>query len=109
MWNPDILCLSSIDQMPQYPTAIFAMGIHLLFAVFAFAARRDARNYDPLTLLEVADGIANFLNDADAFVAQYSAIRHGGNIALEDVKIRPANRRLCDSDDRIGRPRDLRH
>src|SRR5690606_23900139 len=102
MGNAHVFGLGAVDQVAEDPAAVFAVRVHLLLAVFALAAGRDARDQHPVALLEVADAFAHFLDDADAFMAQNAPGLHRGYVALEDVQVGAADGGAGDAHDRIG-------
>ena len=53
-------------------------------------------------------GRSDFLDDADAFVAQNATRLTGRDVALEDVQVGSADRRLGDFDDRVRGRLDVR-
>ena len=58
--------------------------------------------------LKVGDGRPDLVDDADALVAENAAGLAGRHVALEDMQIGAADRRLDDLDDRVGGRRDFR-
>ena len=106
--NADELRLRAVDRVAEDPAAGRAMGIHLLAAIFALAAGGDAGDQHVVAGLEGRDGRPDRLDDADALVAEDAARLAGGHVALEDVQVGAADRRLGDLDDRVGGRRDFR-
>ena len=61
------------------------MGIHLLAAETAFATTGDAGDHHLVSLVEVRDGGANFVDHADTLVAQNAAFSDGGHVSFQNV------------------------
>jgi hypothetical protein len=80
--NADIFSLRAINQVPQNPSAVFAVSIHLLFAILTFSARSNARDQYMVALFKIADCGPDFLDNAHAFVAKDPAISYLGHIAF---------------------------
>ena len=77
------------------------MGVHALEAVAALPAGRDARDDDAIPDGDLGHSLTDLGHDADPFVTEDASVLHGGNVPLEDVQIRPADRRRLDLDDRV--------
>lgn len=58
-------------------------------------------DHDAVALLEVAHGLADFLDDADAFVAEHGAGLHAGDRAAHEVQIGAADGGRGDADDGV--------
>jgi hypothetical protein len=71
--NADELGLRAVDRVAEDPAAGRAMRVHLLAAIFAFAAGADAGDQHPVARLERRDGRADLVDDADAFVTENAA------------------------------------
>src|SRR5262245_42703218 len=80
-----------------------AQAVVALAAEAAPAARRDARHEHAVAFLQGRDGRPRLDDRADSLVAEHRARPHLGHIALEDVQVRPADRRAVDADDRVRR------
>ena len=106
--NADELGLGAVDGVAEDPAAGGAMRVHLLPAIFAFAAGADAGDQDTVSRLECRDGCSDLVDDADAFVAENAAGLAGRHVALEDVQVGAADRRFSDLDDRVRRCRNFR-
>ena len=71
---------------------VVAGGPQLFSAELAVATGDGEGNNDPVAAAEVRDFFTRFLGDADEFVSQDVAFFHGGNEAIEQMQVRPANR-----------------
>ena len=107
MRDPDEFRLRAVDLVAENPSAGDAMGIHELAAVHALSACADARNQDAFTWLERRDACADLIDYPGTFMAEHAAGLTGRDIALENMQIRAANRRLTDLDDGVGGRLDL--
>ena len=81
-------------RVAEDPAAGRAMRIHLLAAIVAFAAGADAGDQNPVARLERRDGRPDLVDDADALMAQNAAGLASRDVALEDMQIGAADRRL---------------
>ena len=102
MRDPDEFGLRAVDLVAENPSAAHAMGIHLLAAIFALPTRADARDQDALSRLERGHAWAYLVDDARAFMAENAPRLAGCDVALENVQVRAADRRLVDLDDGVG-------
>lgn len=94
MRDADVFGLHAIDHVTQDPPAVAAMGVKLLLAVVARAARSDAGNQDLVAFLELRDTLAHFLDDAYPFMAQDAPVGDLWILAFVDAEIRAADRGL---------------
>ena len=102
--HPRELRLEPIDQVTEDPAAATgAEAVAALLAESAATAGRDAGNEHAIAGLERGDGVADLDDCADGLVAEDSARLDRGDVALENVKVGPADRRGVDPDDRVGR------
>ena len=108
MGDADIFGLGAVDDMAEDPASGRAMRVHAATAVFAFSARRDAGDQNPVAGLEGCDPGSDRFDDADAFVAQNAARCTGRHVTFQDMKVGPADGCLHDLHDRIARGLDLR-
>src|SRR5690606_3128843 len=99
--------LGAVDLVAENPSAGRAMRIHPAAAIVAATAGRDARDQDAIAGPERAHAAADGFDDADTLVAENPAGRAGRHVALEDVKIGPADRGAGHADDRIACVRKL--
>ena len=95
--------LRAVDGVPEDPPAVSTMRVHLLPAEIASSARGDAGDQDPVTGAKGRHPGPDLGHHADALVTEDAALRHRRHIALQDVKVRSANRGGRDADNRIGR------
>src|SRR5690554_4926965 len=103
MGNAHILRLGTIAQVAETPTAVLAMGVHLLLAVLTLATGSHTGNDDLVAFLEVAHPLPDFLHNPYPFMAQHPTFGHCRYVALEDVQIGAADGGFGDFDDGIGR------
>src|SRR5690554_3755587 len=89
MGDAYILGLGAIDQMPQNPAAVPAMGIDAALAVVATAAGGDAGNQHLIANFDVGYTVTNFFNHSHAFVAESTAFRDRWHIAFQNVEVVP--------------------
>ena len=82
---------------------VVAGGPELLLAEEAVAAGDGERNDDAVAALEIGHFLADFLDDAHEFVAEDVARFHGGDEAVEEMKVRSADRGAGDFDDGVVR------
>ena len=108
MRNAHVLGLGAVDQIAQDPAAVATVGVHGLLAEVAAEAGGDAGDDDLLADLELRDGRAHLIDDPDALVPENAPVGHGGQVALENVQVGPADRRGGDADDRVRRLLDRR-
>src|SRR5208337_1602417 len=91
MGSANIFGLGAVDLVAENPAARGAVGIHAAAAIFAFAARRYARNQHPVSGPEGGHPRANGVDHADALMAEDPPRRTGGDIALQNVQIGAAD------------------
>jgi hypothetical protein len=77
-------------------------------AVGAVPAGDRGRDDHAVALAEVADALADLLDDADALVAEDRAALHAGQGAADQVQVGAADGAGGDADDGVGRVLDLR-
>ena len=70
MRDAHVFSLSAVDLVPEDPpSAIFAMRIHSLLTIRAFAAGGDAGNENVIAHLEARDAAPDFVDYSDAFMS----------------------------------------
>ena len=106
--NADIFGLGAIDLVAENPTAVDAMRVHSASAIVAFSARGDAGNDHAIAGMKPGDRRADFLDHSYAFMTQDATWRAGRHVAIENVQIGSADRRLDNLDDGIRRRGDFR-
>src|SRR5690606_6871778 len=99
--NADVLGLSAVNQVAQDPAAVAAVRVHADLAVVAAAARGNAGDEHPVARLEVGYGLADFFDDADAFMPEGAPIRHRRHVTRQNVQIGAANGGVRDANDGI--------
>jgi hypothetical protein len=99
--------LRPVDPVAEYPSTVHTMGVHAAPAVVAGPAGGNTGDDDAVAWFECGDGGADLVDDANALMAKNAARRAGRNIAFQDMEVSPADRRLCELDDRVGRSRNL--
>src|SRR5690554_1635931 len=97
MGDAYILGLGAIDQMPQNPAAIPAMGIDAALTVVATPAGGDAGNQHLVANLDVTYAVTHFFDHSDAFVAESATFRDRWHIAFQNVQVGAANGGMGDA------------
>ena len=101
--NAHVLGLRPVDLVTEDPTAATqALSVAAFAAVTAGAAGGDARDEHAVADLHVLHARADGLDRTDRLVAEDPAVGHGGDIALQDVKVGAADGDGIDTDDRVG-------
>jgi hypothetical protein len=77
--------------------------IHASSAKITFQTGSDTRDDDLVSYVKLRNALSGLLNDTDAFVAKNATLGYRREIALQDVKIGPADGGSCNSYDRIPR------
>ncbi|EER43888.1 predicted protein [Histoplasma capsulatum H143] len=98
--------LRAVDLVAQHPPARDAVRGHPLPAKATNAAGRNARDEHGVARHEALDTRADFVDHADAFMAQHTAWRGGLHVALDDVQIRAADSGVLEFDDCVRRRLD---
>src|SRR5204862_3220689 len=80
-----------------------AKAVAALLAERTATARRNAGDEDAIARLESRHSLAGLDDRADGLVAEDRARLYLRDIALQDVKVGPADRRGVDSNDGVGR------
>ena len=101
MRRAHVLGLGAIDRVAENPSARPAVRIHARSTQITDPARADARDQHPVASVKRRHERTHGLDDADAFVPENSAGRDRWDVALQDVKVRAADRRRRDPDHRI--------
>ena len=108
--HPDILGLGAVDEVAEDPAATTeALAVATLAAEPAGAARRDARDEDPVPDLDPTSPRADLLDRADGLVAEDPTRRHRRDVALQDVQIGATDRDRVDPHDGVGVGLEHRH
>ena len=103
------LGLQPVDEVAEDPaSAAGAEPVAAFLAEAAPPAGRDAGDEHAVSRLERRHGASGLDDRADGLVAEDRAGLHLGDVALEDVEVRPADRRGVDPHDRVRRLLDCR-
>ena len=103
------LRLEAVDQMPEDPAAAAdAEAVLGLLAEAAAPAGGDARDEDAVADGDGGDGRADLDDGADGLVSEDRPGLHRGDVALQDVEVRAADRRCVDPYDGVRRVDDGR-
>ena len=98
--HADVLGLGAVDLVTEDPAAAAeALAVAALPAVAAGPACGDARDEHAVADLDVLHSGAYGFDGADGFVAEDAPVGDGGDVALEDVEVGPADRHRVDSYD----------
>ena len=94
-----MLGLRTVHEVAQDPTApVEALAVQAPLAVRAPPARGDARDQDPVTFLYLPHRRSGLHDRPDRLMAQGTSLLDRGDVALEYVQVRPADRRGVDPD-----------
>src|SRR5690606_41667686 len=102
MGDAYILGLGAIDQMPQNPAAIPAMGIDAALTVVATPAGGGAGNQHLVANLDVTYAVTHFFDHSAAFVAESATFRDSWHIAFQNVQVGAATGGMGDAQYAFG-------
>ncbi len=95
--------LGAVDEVPQDPpTAIEALAIATFPAETAMTTRRDARNKNAVARSDTLDPVADLDDRSDCLMTQDAPRSDLGDVARQDVQVRPTDGRGIDLDDGVG-------
>ena len=101
--DPDVLGLGAVDLVAEDPAAAAeALAVAAFAAVAARPAGGDAGHEDPVADGDVLHPGADGLDGADGLVAEDPPVGDGGDVALQDVQVRAADRHGVDPHDGVG-------
>ena len=101
--HPHVLGLRAVDQVTEDPaTPAGALAVAALATEATCPTGRDARHEHPVATRERLHPGTDRLNRADRLVAEDPTGGDLGGVALQDVQVRPADRRRVDADNRVG-------
>src|SRR6185437_10518313 len=109
MGDAHVFGLGAVDQMSEYPPAIFAMGIDTFLAVLAGAVGGDAGDEHMIAFFEISHRRAHFLHYTHAFVPEGRARFYIGYFSLEDAQVGTADSGAGYADEGVGGFGELWH
>src|SRR5207244_4229113 len=103
-WRQVVVCIIHKEVFRQVPITLRGVFISAEHAaalrrkstltIITMTARRDGADHDPIAFLTTSDVCANFVDNADALMAEHTAFGNR-NDAPDGMDIRGANKRTC--------------